>query len=134
MNGEVVLARVTVTSTTNKTPQLRSNHFITKAINFIITKLSVHGIDYTITEFQRILRFENSFRNNFHVKNLSITRLLQCNAIFHIHCFLQDFHNITIYEPCNYASNVAYYHVVTQICKVNTKHNLCTQICKVYYT
>merc|ERR1712107_13930 len=29
----------------------------------------------------------------------------------------QDFHNITIYEPCNYVSNVAYYHVVTQICK-----------------
>ncbi|XP_023321882.1 uncharacterized protein LOC111696503 [Eurytemora carolleeae] len=29
----------------------------------------------------------------------------------------QNFHNITIYEPCNYASNVAYYHVVTQICQ-----------------
>ena len=28
----------------------------------------------------------------------------------------QDFHNITVYEPCNYASNVAYFHVVTQIC------------------
>jgi hypothetical protein len=23
---------------------------------------------------------------------------------------------MTVYEPCNYASNVAYYHVVTQIC------------------
>ena len=28
----------------------------------------------------------------------------------------QDYHNITIYEPCNYASNVAYYHTSTQIC------------------
>jgi len=29
----------------------------------------------------------------------------------------QEFHNMTIYEPCNYASNVAYYHVATQICQ-----------------
>jgi len=28
----------------------------------------------------------------------------------------QNFHNIGIYEPCNYASNLAYYHVVTMIC------------------
>merc|ERR1711971_415681 len=28
----------------------------------------------------------------------------------------QEYHNIGIYEPCNYASNTAYYHVVTSIC------------------
>ena len=28
----------------------------------------------------------------------------------------QEYHNIGIFEPCNYASNVAYYHVVTSIC------------------
>lgn len=28
----------------------------------------------------------------------------------------QDYHNIEIYEPCNYASNLAYYHDVTMIC------------------
>jgi len=28
----------------------------------------------------------------------------------------QEYHNIGIYEPCNYASNLAYYHVVTMIC------------------
>ena len=28
----------------------------------------------------------------------------------------QDFHNLTIYEPCNYVSNLAYYHVTTMIC------------------
>ena len=27
----------------------------------------------------------------------------------------QDYHNIGIYEPCNYASNAAYYNVVTSI-------------------
>ena len=29
---------------------------------------------------------------------------------------MQEFHNIVIYEPCNYASNLAYYHVSTMIC------------------
>ena len=29
----------------------------------------------------------------------------------------QEYHNIGIYEPCNYASNLAYYHVVTSICQ-----------------
>jgi len=29
----------------------------------------------------------------------------------------QEYHGIGIYEPCNYASNMAYYHVVTSICK-----------------
>ena len=33
----------------------------------------------------------------------------------------QEYHNIGIYEPCNYASNVAYYHVATQICQVSLK-------------
>ena len=28
----------------------------------------------------------------------------------------QDFHGIVIYEPCNYASNLAYYHVATEVC------------------
>ena len=30
--------------------------------------------------------------------------------------FYFSYHNISIYEPCNYASNLAYYHVVTSIC------------------
>ena len=29
---------------------------------------------------------------------------------------MQEFHSIGIYEPCNYASNLAYYRVVTSIC------------------
>ena len=28
----------------------------------------------------------------------------------------QEFHNMTIYEPCNYVSNLAYYHVATMVC------------------
>ena len=28
----------------------------------------------------------------------------------------QDFHNMIIYEPCNYASNMAYYHGATEMC------------------
>jgi hypothetical protein len=28
----------------------------------------------------------------------------------------QDFHNMTIYEPCNYASNMAYYHMTNELC------------------
>jgi len=35
----------------------------------------------------------------------------------------QEYHNIGIYEPCNYASNLAYYHVVTMICD-NTEWTL----------
>lgn len=30
---------------------------------------------------------------------------------------VQDFHDITIYEPCGYASNIAYYYVSTEICE-----------------
>ena len=29
---------------------------------------------------------------------------------------MQEYHSIGIYEPCNYASNLAYYHMVTMIC------------------
>ncbi len=29
----------------------------------------------------------------------------------------QDFENILIYEPCNYVSNVAFYHVSTEFCQ-----------------
>ena len=29
---------------------------------------------------------------------------------------MQEYHSIGIYEPCNYASNLAYYRVVTSIC------------------
>ena len=34
----------------------------------------------------------------------------------------QDLYEILIYEPCNYASNIAYYHGATEICK--SKENL----------
>jgi len=40
-----------------------------------------------------------------------------CHKYHEQNATTQNFHNMTIYEPCNYASNVAYYHVVTQICK-----------------
>ena len=44
--------------------------------------------------------------------------LWQCNNIQVEHnlVFYFSYHNISIYEPCNYASNLAYYHVVTSIC------------------
>jgi len=36
---------------------------------------------------------------------------------------LQAFHNIMIMEPCNYASNIAYYRVAAQICQHRGKWN-----------
>ena len=33
----------------------------------------------------------------------------------------QDFHNMIIYEPCNYASNMAYYHDATEMCHNKNK-------------
>ena len=35
---------------------------------------------------------------------------------FELNCTIQEFGSVSIYEPCNYASNVAYYHTVTEIC------------------
>jgi len=40
-----------------------------------------------------------------------------CHEYHEQNLTLQDYHGIGIYEPCNYASNMAYYHVVTSICK-----------------
>lgn len=31
-------------------------------------------------------------------------------------CTVQEYGNIPIWEPCNYASNIAYYHTTTEIC------------------
>ena len=31
-------------------------------------------------------------------------------------CTVQKYGNIPVWEPCNYASNIGYYHSVTQIC------------------
>merc|ERR1711970_598981 len=39
-----------------------------------------------------------------------------CHKYHEQNLTVQDYHNIGIYEPCNYASNLAYYHVVTMIC------------------
>eukprot|EP00095_Tigriopus_kingsejongensis_P008144 maker-scaffold196_size269943-snap-gene-1.33 protein:Tk08144 transcript:maker-scaffold196_size269943-snap-gene-1.33-mRNA-1 annotation:"hypothetical protein AURANDRAFT_63034" len=39
-----------------------------------------------------------------------------CAVYFEQNATQQIFHNVTIYEPCNYASNVPYYHVTTQVC------------------
>ena len=39
-----------------------------------------------------------------------------CHKYHEQNLTVQEYHNIGIYEPCNYASNVAYYHVVTSIC------------------
>ena len=39
-----------------------------------------------------------------------------CHKYHEQNLTVQEYHNISIYEPCNYASNVAYYHVVTSIC------------------
>jgi hypothetical protein len=36
----------------------------------------------------------------------------------------QDLYDILIYEPCNYASNVAYYHVSTEICQNEGKFSM----------
>ena len=44
---------------------------------------------------------------------------LPCNAQnrwFELNCTTQAYGNMPIYEPCNYASNLAYYHTVTEIC------------------
>ena len=39
-----------------------------------------------------------------------------CHEYHEQNLTIQEYHNIGIYEPCNYASNTAYYHVVTSIC------------------
>jgi len=39
-----------------------------------------------------------------------------CHKYHEQNLTFQEYHNIGIYEPCNYASNLAYYHVVTMIC------------------
>lgn len=39
-----------------------------------------------------------------------------CHKYHEQNLTIQDYHNMGIYEPCNYASNLAYYHVVTMIC------------------
>merc|ERR1719348_1866237 len=46
-----------------------------------------------------------------------------CHQYHEQNLTFQDYHNIGIYEPCNYASNLAYYHVVTMICD-NTEWSL----------
>jgi hypothetical protein len=33
-----------------------------------------------------------------------------------LNCTIQEFGSVSIYEPCNYASNVAYYYTVTEMC------------------
>ena len=35
---------------------------------------------------------------------------------FEFNCTTQEYGNMPIFEPCNYASNIAYYHTVTEIC------------------
>ena len=35
---------------------------------------------------------------------------------FEYNCTTQEYGNMPITEPCNYASNIAYYHTVTEIC------------------
>jgi len=40
-----------------------------------------------------------------------------CHQYHEQNLTIQTYHNISIYEPCNYASNIAYYHVVVGICK-----------------
>ena len=39
-----------------------------------------------------------------------------CHQYHEQNLTVQEYHSIGIYEPCNYASNLAYYHVVTMIC------------------
>merc|ERR1719348_2085878 len=46
-----------------------------------------------------------------------------CHEYHEQNLTFQEYHNIGIYEPCNYASNLAYYHVVTMICD-NTEWTL----------
>ena len=35
---------------------------------------------------------------------------------FEKNCTVQEYGNMPIWEPCNYASNLAYYHTTTEIC------------------
>ncbi len=35
---------------------------------------------------------------------------------FEYNCTVQEYGDMLIFEPCNYASNLAYYHTVTEIC------------------
>ena len=38
---------------------------------------------------------------------------------FENNCTVQSYGSMPIYEPCNYASNLAYYHTATEICAKN---------------
>merc|ERR1719348_1658993 len=53
----------------------------------------------------------------------SILNTTDCPAYHEQNLTLQEYKNIGIYEPCNYASNLAYYHVVTMVCE-HTEWNL----------
>jgi len=46
-----------------------------------------------------------------------------CHEYHEQNLTIQDYQGIGIYEPCNYVSNLAYYHVVTSICE-NTQWNV----------
>ena len=35
---------------------------------------------------------------------------------FEYNCTVQEYGSMPIFEPCNYASNIAYYHTATEIC------------------
>ena len=35
---------------------------------------------------------------------------------FEYNCTVQEYGSMPIFEPCNYASNLAYYHTATEIC------------------
>ena len=47
---------------------------------------------------------------------ISIEYIFPIFQWFEVNCTVQEYGKIPIWEPCNYASNMAYYHTVTEIC------------------
>ena len=44
-----------------------------------------------------------------------------CNVYNEQNLTVQPYQSMDIYEPCNYASNIPYYHITTQFCDHSPK-------------
>ena len=71
----------------------------------------------TGSQWDGMIQFANSGGNQ-----ITNDTWMQCeaqNRWFELNCTTQAYGNMPIYEPCNYASNLAYYHTSTELCGKN---------------
>ena len=66
------------------------------------------------SQWEGMLTFANAGGNS---ENGDIWHTCKTNEKwFEDNCTVQEYGNVPIFEPCNYASNIAYYHTATEIC------------------